>query len=65
MTPITVRHADLERDSEESAYKSKRPECKIGILAMRRDLQTYQLQALDFCLGCGQAFIYEDIEKLR
>lgn len=63
--PIKVRHADLERASDNSAYRSQCPKCADGILPIRRDLETLQLEALDFCLGCGQAFIYEDIEDLR
>jgi len=63
--PITVRHADLERASDQSAYRSKCPVCKEGILGMRRDLKTAQLEAHDYCVLCAQPFVYEDIEILR
>ncbi len=65
MEPVAVRHAELERVSEKSAYKSKCPKCVDGILAMRRDVESFKLSALDFCLGCGQAFWYEDIDAVR
>lgn len=63
--PKRVRHSDLKRYSDDSAYKSVCPECGEGILGMRRDRQKFELEHWDNCPSCGQVFIYEDIEELR
>lgn len=65
MQPIKVKHSELERASENSRYKSNCPSCPDGVLPVRRHTLTYELEEMDFCLGCGQAFIYEDIEQVR
>ena len=65
LEPLKVRHADLERSSEESCYKSKCPECEDGVLLIRRDPDTAVLMAEDTCISCARRFIYEDIEDLR
>jgi len=59
-----IRHADLERWSDESRFKSKCPVCADGILLIGRD-ELGQLQGFDRCIGCGQAFKYLDIDDLR
>ena len=51
MPPIFVRHSDLVRHGSHG-FSSECPTCKHGILPMRI------IQELDFCLLCGQAFIY-------
>ena len=63
--PIRIAHADLERISEESDYKSKCKVCPKGVLLVRRDQKTFRLLAEDWCLFCGQPYIYTDIAYLR
>jgi len=63
--PIQVRHADLERSNNESMYRSKCPACPDGYLLVQRSPITLQLEAGDWCIACGQRFIYEDIEEMR
>jgi len=65
LAPLKVKHADLERANDESAYRSKCPVCKKGVLMMRRDLKTARLEDYDFCCLCAQRFEYEDIDVLR
>lgn len=65
MQPIKVKHSELKRASEHSQLKSDCPSCPAGILAMRRNPVTHHLEDWDSCLGCGQIFIYEDIEQVR
>lgn len=64
-SPVTVLHASLERVSPDSAFKSKCPCCPDGILLMRRNTKTMELDAIDFCVRCGQAVIYSDIDTLK
>ncbi len=64
-SPISVRHSNLKRVSDESDYKSHCPECKKGVLVVRRHPKTFRIQEVDFCFLCGQQFIYEDIDVLR
>lgn len=61
---ISVRHADLTRFGE-SAYKSKCPCCKEGILLVGRDQKTLDLLEYDRCVVCAQLIRYSDIEELR
>lgn len=63
--PIRVAHAELDRLSEDSDYKSKCPKCPKGVLLVRRDQTTFDLIAEDCCLLCGQQFIYTDIATLK
>jgi hypothetical protein len=60
--PFHVRHSELKRYSEESAYRSVCPKCEKGILFVKRDHQTLELLAHDTCSHCGQLVIYEDKE---
>lgn len=62
--PIHVRHADLKRDSPNSQYKSECPACKYGVLLMGRD-DDMRLMALDYCILCGQKFVYDDIAGIK
>lgn len=63
--PISVKHAELERMSDNSPYRSMCPACERGALMMRRNDETFELLAEDNCLYCAQKVIYEDIEDLR
>jgi hypothetical protein len=65
MSVITVKHADLTRADDNSVLRSICPECKKGLLAMRRNERTHVLLAQDSCLLCGQGFVYSDIVALR
>ena len=60
-----VKHADLERVSPESIFRSGCPHCKIGILLVGRHARTFELLAEDRCILCGQLFEYSDIEEMR
>jgi len=62
---MEVRHADLERASENSEYKSKCPKCEGGVLLVRRDPMTIKLLEYDNCVKCGQPVLYLDIADLR
>ena len=59
-----VNWADLKRFGE-GTYKSWCPFCDAGVLLMRRDQETFILEAEDNCIKCGQMVIYDDIEDLR
>jgi hypothetical protein len=63
--PIKVKHADLTRASADSPFKSKCPACPTGLLLVYRDPKTWELEAVDRCVSCGQLFIYDDIDCLR
>lgn len=58
--PLRISHAELPRLTRDSAYRSKCPECKTGILLMLRDRTTFKLCRNDMCRCCGQAYIYTD-----
>ena len=62
--PIRVKHSDLVRCSD-SIFKSKCTACPKGVLLVRRNPETHRLEEVDYCVGCGQAFIYLDIARLR
>ena len=63
-SPIEVRHCDLMRLAH-SVYASFCPVCEQGVLPVRRDRKTMELENVDICLYCGQRFVYIDIERLR
>jgi hypothetical protein len=63
--PIHVKHAELERLNDESMFRSRCPQCKEGMLMVRRDQTTLALLPLDNCCLCGQHYIYDDIDSLR
>jgi len=60
---LKVKYAELER-SGESLYRSECPVCKDGILLMRRD-EKGKLLKTDYCVFCGQGFIYTDLKKSK
>ncbi len=65
-TPIKVKHSQLSRlAGSNSTFVSACPKCPDGLLLLRRDIKTLELQELDLCIGCGQEFLYEDIAQLR
>jgi hypothetical protein len=61
---IRIAHSELERWDEDSAYKSKCPTCKDGVLLIHRDMSTLKLKRHDMCVSCGQQFYYTD-ERIR
>jgi hypothetical protein len=62
--PITVVHADMEKVTEESIFRSFCPVCKEGLLMVGRDQRTLKLRATDNCILCGQRVVYSDIKEL-
>lgn len=54
-----VRHAELERVSA-SAFRSRCPVCKEGLLLVYRDSETMKLSRWDVCTRCAQGFEYVD-----
>lgn len=56
-----INHADLQPASDESDFKSQCPECKTGILLMRRKFMTSAIENIDSCIVCAQQFIYDDV----
>jgi hypothetical protein len=63
---IEVLHADLERVSEGSYYKSWCPSCEKGVLLLSRPqpLYVFALDRLGRCTLCGQGFWFTD-EKVE
>lgn len=64
-SPVTVAHAELERVSDRSIFRSVCPVCIKGTLLVRRDHTTFKLIAGDNCVLCGQQFVYSDIDAMR
>ena len=62
--PLKVYHANLKR-VDESVFRSACPVCDNGMMLVRRSSRTMLLETEDMCLGCGQHFIYQDIDTLR
>jgi hypothetical protein len=62
---LEVNHADLERWSDESAFKSACPVCPEGILLVCRDDATFEILELDYCIVCGQRVRYLDIDRFK
>lgn len=62
---LVIKHAELERASDSSLFRSKCPVCKEGLLLVQRDQVTLKLVEYDNCILCGQLFRYEDIEEIR
>lgn len=62
---IAIAHSSLTRYNDESAYKSKCPACKEGVLLVMRDQKTLELRKDDRCILCAQHVIYSDIDELR
>lgn len=61
---MKVKHAELKRYSD-SPFRSICPGCNTGLLLVRRDNSTFEIQSFDICSLCGQVVEYEDIEDLR
>ncbi len=55
-----VWHADLERASDDSPFRSVCPACKRGTLLVRRDQETFRLLNVDICTLCAQTVVYKD-----
>ncbi len=62
---LEVRHAQLERTSEETVFKSKCPACSDGVLLVGRDGETFLLLERDYCIVCAQSVRYLDIDELN
>jgi len=62
---MEVRHSELERMSEDSAFGSKCPVCENGFLLVYREPGSFELAEFDRCISCGQIVKYLDIEDLR
>jgi hypothetical protein len=58
--PLKVKHSDLKRSNDESAFKSQCPACPDGILLVARRQRTFKLERHDRCVVCGQAVYYLD-----
>ena len=63
--PIKVYHGNLMESDDNSMYRRECPFCEIGLFLVRRHLETFELEAMDNCISCGQRVIYMDIEKMR
>ena len=61
---IKVKHSELER-TDDSIHRSSCPVCKEGTLLVRRDFDSFEIEADDHCILCGQKFIYSDIDEMR
>jgi hypothetical protein len=57
---IEIWHLELTRECEDSAYRSKCPFCKNGVLFVGRDIKTLRLSRYDRCISCGQLIKYLD-----
>lgn len=62
---LEVRHADLERVGPKDRWKSRCPVCGEGVLTVRRNELTLEIERWDACLLCGQRFQYMDIRAMR
>jgi hypothetical protein len=58
--PVNVRHAELERLSGKSRFKSVCPVCGEGVLIVMRG-PGFRLRREDRCGHCLQPFIYDDV----
>jgi hypothetical protein len=63
--PKHVKHSELKRANPQAFYRSECPECKLGVLLVTRDKETFVVLETDYCVLCGQQFIYDDVERLR
>ncbi len=60
---LEVSHAKLDR-SGDSLYRSVCPVCLKGVLLMRRNMETLQLEEYDNCILCAQSVIYVDLADI-
>lgn len=63
LPPLEVRHKNLKRVQEDSAFKSECPSCETGLLLVKRNMETFVVENEDICTHCGQRFKYIDIEQ--
>jgi len=59
-----VKHIKKTDLDNLSGCKANCPECKEGMLLMRRD-KNLKLMNSDYCVLCGQQFIYDDLEEWK
>ena len=66
-SPLPVKWADLKPDNETRPFKFARecPLCKVGSLLVSRDQETLKVIAHDYCILCGQEYIYTDIDDIE
>ena len=57
---MSVRHADLERISDQEVFKSFCPVCDQGVVLVARDMKNGCLSRYEHCTLCGQHFFYTD-----
>jgi len=62
---ILVNHSDLDELDGESLFRRQCPVCEHGVLLVCRNQQTFELEADDYCVYCGQHVEYLDIGRLR
>lgn len=58
--PLRLKHASLERVSDESPFRVKCPACPKGVLLVSRNQKTLGLAREDCCVSCGQRVVYTD-----
>lgn len=64
--PITVNHGELRDATNDSIYKKECPSCEIGWLLVSREYNPpHKIKANDYCLYCGQRFIYADVDLIE
>jgi uncharacterized protein (DUF983 family) len=62
---IEVKHADLESRGTKTQLSRVCPTCKEGTLLMHRNPNTLTLKENDYCILCGQSYVYTDIDEVR
>jgi len=62
LEPLNVKHKELKRIGD-SPFRSECPECGIGLLLIKRDGITFNLQLDDNCTYCGRRFRYTDLKE--
>lgn len=64
--PPHVFHRELKNTHKDgSPFRKDCPVCKSGVLRVRREENTFELDEQDYYINCGQPFIYDDIEEMR
>jgi hypothetical protein len=61
---MEINYKDLQ-PCENEQWKKVCPKCKVGLLLIERDLETFKLQQMDTCILCGQHVKFLDIEEMR
>jgi len=61
---IFIKHSELE-PKDDLIFRRDCPKCNKGVLPVRRNRETFELEAEDMCILCGQKFIYQDIKEMR